>query len=230
MAIAAIHSWLLADGPYDEGVRLLERYSALSSPARAFYALGESPAGRKRLRRQLQEINSGSDERVKHVHQATAAIAQAQQRAPAPEAEQRAFSSSTLPEPPADLSEDVLPEPLRPLRRKLTELHKQRLVLRGMLIKTPDGSELRELAENIVEISNEIRDGWRRIELWRATGTVMLQRSSLPDLAEAQQERQRIRTWISQRRSGGRTCTPDQMQSKLARLAELDKLIHDAAQ
>lgn len=228
MAIAAIHAWLLADGPYDQGLALLQRYGSLTAPEIAFYRLPESNAGRKRMRRQLQGLHDASDKRVDQVHVATAAIAQAQKPAPPPEVEERAFSRSTLPEPPADLTEDQLPEELRPLRRNLTEKHKQRLVLRGMLIKTVDGMELRELAESIEEISKAIRDGWRRIELWRTTGTVMLQRTALPDLAEAQVERQRIRTWISQRKSGGRRYTPQQMEAKTARLAELDKLIADA--
>jgi hypothetical protein len=107
-------------------------------------------------------------------------------------------------------------------------MHRDMTLKRGIMINTPDGMELKELALEVWQLDRDIRTGWKRIEYWRRHGTLLDAKTTAPDLAELKDERQRLRVWLSQRRKGARKTTPAQMESKQKQLDAIEAQLKDA--
>lgn len=226
MAIAAIHQWLSITGSFEAGLELLKLHGKPSSAELFLFSLGDTPAARLKLTQALRKLNEGAVEAVL-AHQASAALTHTTE-APSPN-EERLLHLSAGRDVPSDLPEDVLPASLRPLRRELKELHQEMTLKRGIMLKTGDGHELRDIASEIVSLQRRIKHGWHIIQFYRDTGKVLKREEPSMDLAQLLTDRQRLRVWLSQRRSGARKSTPEAIRLKEEQLAAIEKRIADAA-
>jgi hypothetical protein len=231
VAISAIHDWLAARGTYSLGVQLLNLHGDPSPAQRFIFSLPESPVTRQRLVEALTTLNQAATvARTKHDAKAIADVAEVTP------ADHRAFQRTLSADPPTDLPPEALPLELRQLRRDLTKAHKELTFLRGLMVKTPDGSELRAIADKVIGLDDFNIRGWRQIEYWRETGNLYHEPDQPPkptaeelDKANAMKRRQAIRTWLSQRKSTAknpRPFTPEQMAAKTAELEQLDRLLN----
>lgn len=223
MAIAAIHHWLSVNGAFEAGVELLKLHGKPSSAELFLFGLGDSPAARFKLTQALRKLNDGAVEAVL-AHHATAQPTEQ----PSP-SEERLLQLSAGRDVPSDLPEDVLPVSLRPLRRELKELHQEMTMKRGIMVKTPDGHELRDIASEVVSLQRRIKHGWHIIQFWRDTRKVLKRDEPSFDLGQMLTERQRLRVWLSQRRSGARKSPAETIRLKEEQLVALEKRIADAA-
>jgi len=123
-----------------------------------------------------------------------------------------------------------MPEELRPVFREAKRLWRVRLIIRGSMLATPDGDELRRLADQAVTTGKAYRAKWAVINRWRNTGMVI--RTDLPKplpLAKLFKKRDSLRVSLSQYRNGHRRATPEKIAAKESELQEILTLIENAA-
>lgn len=224
MAIAAIHDWLRVRGTYALGLELLRMHGRPSAAELFLLQQGESPFSRQRMERRLRTVNDAAIEAVSQVVTVSASPEVV------PPHEEEALRLSLADKPPQDMPEEALPPQLQPLRRDLKQWHQEMLILRGMMMKTPDGQELRGIAEQVVELHERIRNGWRVIEYYRATGQVM---GATPerkvDVVDLTRELRALGVWLSQRKTGARKSSPEQIDQRKARKVVVEQLLKDAS-
>jgi|GEM_PF-3888352 hypothetical protein len=223
MAIASIQDWLRLKGPMSMGVELLKLHGKPTAADLFLFDQPESSFSRGRLERALRDLNDQA------IHTIAAAPAPATPGPAEPlEHELAALKHSLRQEPPRDIPEEALPLELQPLRRQLKYMHQEMLMLRGMMVKVPDGSELRDIADKVVALHDEIRSGWRRIEYYRATGKLLADSPPATNTVELMRELRAISVWLSQRKSGARKSTTEQIEAKQARKRVVEQLLKDA--
>ncbi len=227
MAIAAIHDWLAARGTFSLGVELLKQHGSPTKSDLFIFSLPESPVTRQRLIDRLSKLNErATASLVAHESKAIAAVAEFSQ------ADRKAFDRTLVAESATDPTPGSLPPELRELQRDLARVHREMMHLKGIILKTPDGSELQTLAEKLVELDERNAAGWRRIEYWRETGHV-LQENVAPapvvlDIASAKLRRNALRVWFSQRSpkaKNPRPYTPEDWAAKENEMKELNRII-----
>lgn len=168
MAITAVHDWLTGRGPFVKGLELLKAHRDLT-PSEAFlFVQRESPFARQKLVDALTRLNTAATERV--LSRPTPVGQAIKEDVTTAKAFERAIKN----EAGTDVPETSLPLPLQPLRRQLRDMHRHMVFLRGTLLGTPDGMDLRHVAERIADLRRRINKGWRSIEEWRETGVVAL--------------------------------------------------------
>lgn len=164
MAITAVQDWLTGNGSFAKGVELLKSHGRPTSTDLFLFSTGESPFARQKLTAALTAVNNASTERILH--------------APLPMAKaievdvitSRAFDRGMRGEAGQDVSEEMLPASMRPLRKQARDLHRHLVHLRATMLAMPDGMELRHTAEKIVSLRKQLNSVWRCIEEWRVTG------------------------------------------------------------
>lgn len=207
------------------GVELLKEHGKPSATDLFLFDLPESPYAREKLRAALLGINGDAKKEVNAVRSRPARVAPVVQD----RIQEAAAARSLRGEPGTDLPEHSLPEKLRPRRRELVQWHNELKFLRGRLLATPNGMELRELADRIVSLRKKITAGWLVIETWRATGDVTLDPDPASDHAALIKERLAIRVRLSEHKHGKRVLNEAVLADKTQRLAAIDLILNGPA-
>jgi hypothetical protein len=221
MAFSDINTWLRNKGPFATGVELLKLYGTPSSTDLFVFSLPESSMSRERLEKALRAIDSKVS---KTVREAPAVNIQLRAR-DADDIVERSFQRS-LREPAKEIPEQALPQELRPLRKALDRMWREKLMLKGSLRHLPNGIDLRHTAEKIVDLGKSIRAGWEVIERWRTHGVIL--RTDKPAPVPAHKlvgRRDSLRVQISRMKSGKQKSTPETLARKEAELADIMKLL-----
>ncbi len=218
MSIAPINSWLNANGLFSEGVALLKRYGTPSSTDLFIYSLRENSVSRERLRTQLAAL----------LAPAVAVVAKGSKALPArpaPKAPPAVVQSGT---DRTDITVDMLPPELKPLRIAMRDKYAARLFLRGTMARIPDGMELRRVAAKVLLLDREMREGWRTLETWQRTGVVLQKEEPLPPTqANVLQRRNNLRTYISRHVTGKRPLKEDKLKAYQAELEKIEAQLNE---
>lgn len=230
MSIIAIQDWLNARGDHAAGVSLLRAHATLSRADEFFFSLPESPVLRDRLTSRLRAI---IEEAVEQQSRQAAPKSRPMEEPLSP-MQDAAFDRSVQAEPVIDFAPETAPASIRALVQRVRAAHKEMLLLKGLLLRTPDGPELTNIASRIVELDHYNAAGWKRIEFWRATGKEIVDaeaaRATL-DKADMVRRRQALRVWFSQRREGAkdrRSFTQEEWDTREAELKDIERKLHDA--
>jgi hypothetical protein len=225
MAIANISTWLRNKGAFQDGVELLKLHGNPSPTDLFIFGLPESPMNRGKLEDALRRIDT------KFV-QSTIAAAPVSKTRPrdAHDVDERALQRSLQP-PPDTLPELSLPMELRPLRRRLDRLWREKTLLRGSLLSLPNGPQLKATASKVKALGKEIRAGWVVIERWRTHGIIIdMDKAPALDLVALHKKRDSLRVQLSNYKHGKRKYTPDEVAAKQAALDDVIKLIEHGPQ
>lgn len=220
MALADINTWLNADGPFERGVALLKAHGSPTSTELWMFSRTENSVLRARLRAALQAIIQPA---IDAQSARTKSVKAAQPPPRIIPGDSMAEMHITGAPGRGDITLDMLPPELKPLRLELKRLHAAYQFARGRLLQLPDGFELRRVAEQVVSMRSEMREGWAKLEMWRNTGHVMKVPEAKPTGgAERLARRNNLRTYISRHKSGKRPLTELKLAAYQAELAQLE--------
>ena len=220
MAISAISSWINADGSFMEGLSLLKKYGQISATDLFIYSLPENSVARARLRAQLVAI----------VDPLITSTARATRSLPVKETPLPVLAPQMSEANNSDITVDMLPPELKPLRIELRRKYSAINYLRGTLSRIPDGMELRRAAEQVLLLDRELTEGWRVLNTWRRTGVVL----SAPEANTAVasevtvQRRNNLRTYISRHTSGKRILPESKLSLYRSELSRLESILHES--
>lgn len=221
MAFVDIHNWLRDKGPFAAGVELLKLHGTPSSTDLFVFSLAESSMSRERLEKALRAIDAKATKKVKDTPLPTPK----ERQRDADDIVERSFHRS-LRKPPENIPEQALPVELRPLRKALDRMWREKILLKGSLPSLPNGMDLRNTAEQIVELGKKIRAGWEVIERWRTHGVVLRTDQAAPvPVHQLVGRRDSLRVQISRMKSGKQKSTPETLARKEAELADILKLL-----
>lgn len=221
MALADINTWLRNKGPFATGVELLKLHGSPSAADLFVFSLPESSMSRERLEKALRNLDAKVTERVK----APPHVKPLQRERDSHDITERAYHRS-IREPAKELPEQALPEELRPLRRSLDRLWREKLLLKGSLSSLPNGMELRTAAEHITALGRSLRAGWEVIERWRTHGVILRTDQPAPvPVHKLIGRRDSLRVQISRMKNGKQNSTPEALARKEAELADIINLL-----
>ncbi len=222
MAITAVHDWLTVKGPFAKGLELLKAHRDLTSTEAFLFAQGDKPFPRQKLVDALTSLNKAATERV------LARPTPLGQAMKEDVATARSFERAIKSEAGKDLPESSLPAALQPLRGQLRDMHRHLVHLRATLLGCPDGIELRNIAERIVDLRFRINSGWRVIEEWRATGVVAMPKEAPPPVGQNDlvRELNSLNVQLSKAKYGKSKAGPDKVAIWEARKQAIKSILN----
>lgn len=219
MAISAISDWLRSSGPFNAGVELLKLYGSPSKATLFQLSLGDQPFPRKVLITCLEKLNADSDQRVP--------ATQPGMRAPSAVRDPHAmtlYRMNSVEGGRADLRD--LPAALKPDYDEVRALYRQESYYRGRMVEIPDGDQLLDVADKVVETYERRKKLWFKIETWRATGDILKETTPVPkDRGALIMERNSIRAQLSKVKHNKTKPDPVRDAKYVARLAEIQLLL-----